>query len=181
MNRFLLTFLFVVLYIKIGFSQHQHIARQGQVTFFSYTSVENIEAQNNQVLSLLDTQKKEIAVSMLMRAFVFKKELMYEHFNESYVESDLYPKASFEGKIVDFDKNLSEQTKIVKGTLTIHGVSKQIDIKTHFKKENNSYSVTGEFTLPVSNFEIKIPPILASNIAKIISVSFIFKYQTYEE
>lgn len=181
MNRFLLNLFFALSFVAIGFSQNQHIARQGQVTFFSYTSVENIEAQNNQVLSLLDIEKKEIAVSMLMRAFVFKKELMYEHFNESYVESDLYPKASFEGKIINFDKNATEQTKISKGSLTIHGVSKQIEIKTHFKKEGNSYVVSGEFTAPVSDFQIKIPPILSSNIAKIITITFTFKYQPYEE
>lgn len=88
-------------------AQNQQIARQGQVSFFSYTSVENIEANNNQVLSIIDYSKSKIAVSMLMRAFVFKKDLMYEHFNESYIESDLYPKANFEGIIIDFDENLA--------------------------------------------------------------------------
>ena len=43
--------------------------------------------ENNQVLSILDIEKQELAISMLMRAFVFKKDLMYEHFNESYIES----------------------------------------------------------------------------------------------
>ena len=50
----------------------QFITRQGTVTFFSYTNVENIQATNNQVLSLFSPSDSGIAVSILMRAFVFR-------------------------------------------------------------------------------------------------------------
>ncbi len=160
----------------------QFITRQGQVSFFSYTSVENIEAKNNQVLSIIDFSKNEIAVSMLMNAFVFKKSLMHEHFNESYIESDLYPKATFEGSILDFDPLATEtQTKIIKGELTIHGITKEIEIKTTIENNNGTYLLNGDFELIVKDFDIKIPPILAPNIAKIISVKFRFEYQPYEK
>ncbi len=160
----------------------QFITRQGQVSFFSYTSVENIEAKNNQVLSIIDFSKNEIAVSMLMNAFVFKKSLMHEHFNESYIESDLYPKATFEGSILDFDPLATgTQTKIIKGELTIHGITKEIEIKTSIENNNGTYLLNGDFELIVKDFDIKIPPILAPNIAKIISVKFRFEYQPYEK
>lgn len=161
-------------------NKQQYIARQGQVTFFSYTSVENIEAKNNQVLSIIDLEKQEIAVSMLMRAFVFKKDLMYEHFNESYIESDLYPQANFKGKLVDFDVNLAKQTSTIKGTLTIHGIAKEVAIKTMIENKNNNYTLTGEFIAAVKDFNIKIPAILSSNIAKTINLKFRFQYQPYE-
>jgi hypothetical protein len=181
MNK-LLSFLFLITFAAgFGTKSNQFIARQGQVSFFSYTSAENIEAKNNQVLSLIDIEKNEIAISMLMRAFVFKKDLMYEHFNDSYIESDIYPKANFTGKIIDFDANVASQTKIVRGTLTIHGISKEIEIKTSIEKNANSYLLNGEFDLMVKDFDIKIPPILRSNIAKSIAVKFNFQYQSYEE
>lgn len=179
MNKLL--FFLALLFIGNVFGQNQQISRQGQVSFFSYTSVENIEATNNQALTILDVDKKQIAVSMLMRAFVFKKDLMYEHFNESYIESDLYPKATFEGDILDFDKNQTNQTKIIKGTLTIHGVAKPISIKTNITKEGTNFILNGEFSASVKDFNIKIPPILISNIAKIITVKFNFQYEPYEE
>ncbi|MDP5092385.1 MAG: YceI family protein [Polaribacter sp.] len=182
MNKLVSFLFFIVSITNFSSDSNQFIARQGQISFFSYTSVENIEAVNNQVLSIFDLDKKEIAISMLMRAFVFKKDLMYEHFNESYVESDIYPKATFEGKIIDFDKKSEQpQTKIIRGTLTIHGVSKNIDIKTTIKKEKNKYVFTGDFTAAVDDFQIKIPPILSSNIAKIISIKFRFQYEPYEQ
>ena len=181
MNKILPLFLLITLLTDSSVKENQFIARQGQITFFSYASVENIEAQNNQVLSLLDLQNEKVAVSMLMRAFVFKKDLMYEHFNESYVESDIYPKATFEGKIIDFDKTLSNQTKIVRGTLTIHGISKEMDIKTTIVNNNGKYTLSGEYDVLVKDFDIKIPPILTSNIAKVINIKFRFQYQPYEE
>lgn len=183
MNKPLLFLIAILLSFSfIPPKKSQFIARQGQVTFFSYTSVENIEAKNNQVLSLFDTNKNELAVSMLMNAFIFKKELMYEHFNDSYIESDIYPKATFIGKVEDFDTlEEGEQTKIIKGTLTIHGISKEVSIKTKITKQNNTINLTGDFIVTVKDFNIKIPPVLASNIAKNISIKFNFNYLPYEE
>ena len=182
MNK-LIPFLFLLTFFTtFKVENNQFVARQGQITFFSYTSLENIEAKNNQVLSILDIDKKEIAISMLMRAFVFKKDLMYEHFNESYIESDIYPKANFIGKIIDFDlSNKEAQTKIIRGNLTIHGITKEIDIKTTIKNMDGNYTLTGDFNILVHDFQIKIPPILSSNIAKTISMKFRFQYQPYEE
>jgi DUF917 family protein len=181
MNKFLPLFLIIVSFSGFKTKDNQFIARQGQISFFSYTSVENIEAKNNQVLSILDLEKEEIAISMLMRAFVFKKDLMYEHFNESYIESDIHPKATFEGKIIDFEAfSLKKQTKIIRGNLTIHGITKKIDIKADIENNNGKYTVSGEFDVLVKDFQIKIPPILSSNIAKTISVQFLFQYEPYE-
>lgn len=173
--------LFLILsFFKIGtIIAQQYIARQGQVTFFSYASVENIEAKNNQALSILDLEKNEMAVSMLMRAFVFKKDLMHEHFNESYIESDLFPKATFEGNFDNLEEAI-DQTRLIKGKITIHGITKEIDIKTTVNKTDNNYAVSGEFNLTVNDFNIKIPPILSNNIAKVVLVKFKFQYLSYE-
>ncbi|WP_239540784.1 YceI family protein [Spongiivirga citrea] len=157
------------------------IARQGKVSFFSYTSVEHIKAENNQVFSIIDLDSGEIAVSMLMNAFVFEKALMREHFNESYVESDIYPKATFKGKIVDFDPNMEEvQTRIVKGVFKMHGATKELEIKTKIEKTGNDFVITGTFEAMVKDYNIKIPPLLRGNIAKTISIDFNFKYEPYE-
>ena len=181
MNKLLPILLLLFAIPNLEVAKNEFIARQGQVSFFSYTSVENIEAKNNQVLSILDIDTRKIAISMLMRAFVFKKDLMYEHFNESYIESDIHPKANFEGSILNFNPTEKKQTRIIKGKLTIHGISKEVSIKTAIEKVNDSYILEGNFNVLVNDFDIRIPPILASNIAKSISVKFRFQYQSYEE
>ena len=163
-------------------AQNRYIARQGQVSFYSYTSVENIEATNNQAFSILDADEATLAISMLMKAFVFEKALMEEHFNESYIESDIYPKSSFEGRIQDFDASLStEQTRRIQGKITIHGVTKELEIKAKFAQEEDLLILTGDFQLRVADFEVKIPPIVAGNIAETIQVKFRLQYQMYEQ
>ena len=158
------------------------IARQGHVAFFSYTSVENIKAENNQALCIIDLSNGEIAVSMLMNAFIFEKALMREHFNESYVESDIFPKATFEGEMLDFDAGLSDdQTKIVKGSFSMHGVTKELEIKTRIEHVDENYVLSGTFEAVVQDYEIKIPPLLAGNIAKTVSVDVRFECLPYED
>lgn len=182
MNK-ILTILFVLVY-HTGFAQNENriITRLGQVSFLSYTSVENIEASNNQVLSIIDISEKKIAVSMLMRAFIFKKALMEEHFNESYVESDIYPKLQFEGVIQDFDtNNLATQTRIAIGTLDFHGVKKEVEIKIKIEKTDGMYQLTGDLEIGILDYDIKVPPLLAPNIAKRIKIMFRFEYDLYEK
>lgn len=182
MNKLTLPTFFLLLILGFQCNSQQVITRQGSLSFFSYTTVENIEATNNQVYSVLDLSTNEIAISMLMRAFVFKKSLMQEHFNESYIESDIFPKATFSGKIVDLDNSLSEaQTKMAQGSLTIHGVTKEISIPVTIVKQNDIIIFKGDLDVLVSDFNIKIPPILAPNISKIISINFTFEYEPYEK
>lgn len=175
--------LFVFLFgFDSAYAQDRFVSRQGQVTFFSYASVENIAAKNNQALSIIDFYKKEIAVSMLMRAFVFKKDLMHEHFNESYIETDIYPKATFQGSLEQFDLQQDfPQTKIIEGSITIRDVTKKVLVKTSLNRIENGFVLTGEFELTVRDFNIKIPPILANNIAKIVAVKINVQYQPYDE
>ncbi|WP_350292806.1 YceI family protein [uncultured Croceitalea sp.] len=165
-----------------GQSKNQVISRQGQVSFFSYTSVENIEATNNQALSVIDKKNGEIAVQILLRAFVFKKALMEEHFNESYVESDIYPKLIFSGKLQDLDfSNLEDSPKFIKGEMDFHGVQKEIEIKTNVETDNENLILYGTFEVAIDDFNIKVPPLLVPNISKEIHVKFRFEYTPYEK
>ncbi len=178
MNKIIVTLIFILISF-LGFSQSRNslITNQGKISFFSYTSVENIEAVNNLAVSKVDLNDGTILVTMLMNAFTFKKALMEEHFNESYVESDIYQKSTFIGKIIDFDANLEgKRTKIAKGEMTLHGVTKEIEIKVEIDNTNGDYILNGDFEVGVKDFDIRVPPLLSGNIAKTIKVNFRFEY-----
>ena len=178
MNKTL--FLFLLICMK-GVSQNaEYIERQGEVTFFSYTSVENIQAKNTQTLSLFNTKTQEIAVQILMRAFVFQKSLMHEHFNESYIESDLYPKATFEGKIENFNANELSQTKLIKGIFTLRNISKPVALKAKISKIDDNFAIEGALDVFIDDYSINVPALLSPNISKKIEVTFNFKYAPYE-
>lgn len=179
MNKLLLFFL--VFTVHSGAQElGEVIARQGEMSFISYTSVERIEAKNDQVLSLLDLNSGEIAVSVLLRAFKFEKSLMEEHFNESYIESDLFPNATFKGTINDFDPEaLGSQTRIVNGFFTLRGVQKPLEFKVSINKIGDQVSINGEVEITVKDYNIRIPSLLSPNIAKTIQVTFNFDYVPY--
>ena len=67
-----------------------YMAQNGEVSFFSKTPLEDIDALNKQVGSIINTDNNEVAVQMRVSSFVFPNKLMQEHFNENYLESDKF-------------------------------------------------------------------------------------------
>ncbi|MDF0717686.1 YceI family protein [Muricauda sp. 334s03] len=172
--------LLLVLFVGIAQGQEKFITKQGHISFFSHSPVEDIEADNNQVLSIVDISNGEIAVSLLIQSFIFEKSLMQEHFNENYMESHKYPKAIFRGKIQELG-DLTEDNKTVniEGELTIRGISKPIETTAEIKKMDDGIALKGSFLVEVKDYKIKIPSIVANNIAKTIKVSFELIHQPY--
>ncbi len=183
MNKLITALLFLFTsFTKTEFKGYLLTTNQGHVSFFSHTAVENIQAVNNQVLSVIDLSKNEIAISILMNAFVFEKALMQEHFSTSYMETDLYPKATFEGEILGLNLSAKQaQTRLIKGKLTIRNITKDVTVKARIEKKNGVYVFEGDLDILISDFKIKIPPILSPNIAKNINAKFKFEYYPDEK
>ncbi|MFA7445882.1 MAG: YceI family protein [Flavobacteriaceae bacterium] len=176
--------LFFILCTCLGVSaQEKFFTKQGYISFFSHTSVEDIKAENKQVLSIIDLSTGEIAVTLLMKSFAFEKALMQEHFNENYVESDKYPKATFTGSIQNLSDLLQGNNTIaeIKGNLTIKGITKPVTIESKALIEKDSIVLKGKFMVTVADFNIKIPAIVRKNIADSVEVTFVLTHQPYKK
>ncbi len=162
-------------------SQDRYLTRQGYISFFSTTPVEDIKAVNHQVLSVIDLTTGEVAVSLLMKSFQFEKALMQEHFNENYIESDKYPKSTFNGKIMNLNDILNGDNGIavVKGDLTIHGITHQVTIEGKLDISNGVVHFEGTFPVIVADYDIKIPSIVARNIAREVEVTCKLEHHPY--
>ena len=88
-NKNILIILFTLL--SFSFAKERYITREGVISFFSSTPLEDIKAINKQVSCVLDKDTGEFAFQLPIKGFTFKNALMQEHFNESYLESDIYP------------------------------------------------------------------------------------------
>lgn len=161
-------------FVLLGFGQ-RYITKNGHIKFYSETPVETIEANNNQVNSVLDIATGDFVFKVLMKSFEFKKALMQEHFNENYIESDTYPNATFKGKVIDIENyDLTNPGKIeaqVEGELTIHGITKLISTPGTFTISNESIDGTSTFLIKPEDFNIKIPNTVINNIAEEIEIS----------
>lgn len=153
----------------------KYMTKNGMIRFYSEAPAENIEAINKQVNSALDISTGDFVFRVLMKAFEFEKALMQEHFNENYVESHKHPNASFTGKVtnlqtIDFTKNGTYEANI-EGDLTIKGITKKISEKGTFEVNNGVIRGKSVFMVTLSDFDIKIPRAVVSNIAEKIEVT----------
>lgn len=147
------------------------ITKTGMVGFYSKTPLEDIKAENNQVFAAVDVAKKTIVFQMLLKSFLFPKELMQEHFNENYVESDKYPKATFKGTFTgDIDMQKATNTVQVQGTITMHGAEKQISTPAIIEVKDGMLVGSAKFQLIPKDFNITIPSLVSDKIAKQIDV-----------
>lgn len=178
---FVLTLILVVASIQ---AQDRYLTRTGHIQFYSEAPMENIEAHNYKVLSIVDLSKGQVAVDMLIKAFEFEKKLMQEHFNENYLESEKYPKATFKGTfdVTEELKSMADGTYNlnVKGDLTIHGVTKPINTMSTLTVKGGKLTGSLKFDVNVKEFNIKIPNVVVKNIAEKVEVTANFDYEVYK-
>ncbi len=171
----------IALLFTCQFSQAQKlISKDGHIWFYSHTPMEDIEAHNHQVVAVLDPTNGGLIFTLLVKSFDFKREMMQEHFNENYMESDTYPKAGFKASILSFDQiDLEKDGKhevTVSGELTIHGITKPVSENGMIEIVGNVISVKSDFTIKPSDYDISIPELVEEKIAKNIEVHVDVKF-----
>lgn len=178
MKRLIILSLLTMLVLSA--SGQKYMTKSGFISFISHTPMEDIKGDNNQVAGVLDISTGDMVFQILIKSFHFEKTLLEEHFNENYMESEKFPKASFKGKItnlasVDFNKNGSYEV-LVEGDLTIRDVAKKMSVKGILEVVTGGVNANAKFTITPEDFNIKIPSVVRENIAKTIEVTVAMKY-----
>lgn len=155
----------------------QFIGKEGVVTFFSEAPIENIQAFNKKVGAVYNASTSELVFSVKIKDFIFKKKLMQEHFNENYLESDMYPKSTFIGNVIELKENGFAK---VKGKLNIHGITNNITAEGTLNINKSEAVIKAKFRLKLEDYNIKIPKIVIYNIAEVIDVDVEIKLDKYE-
>ncbi len=158
-----------------------YFTKNGSVSFFSSTPMEDIKAGNNQVISIINTSTGEIQFSLLNNAFHFKKALMEEHFNDDYMESAKYPKSTFKGTISNLkDINLGKDgvyNITVSGNLNIHGVTRAVSVPGKLTVKGGAISAGSTFTIKPKDHHISIPAAVKNNIAETVELTVNCNYE----
>lgn len=159
-------------------AQSKKVTKTGAIHFeASVPSFEEVAALNKSTTVVLNTETGEIAALALIKGFRFKIALMEEHFNENYMESNKYPKATFKGKVYGLDvNNLTENNKdySIKGVLEIHGKSKEITIPAKIKKTNEGIAIASNFSVNSDDFDIQIPKVVSKKVSKKVNIDLDF-------
>ncbi|MGZ8544384.1 MAG: YceI family protein [Flavisolibacter sp.] len=158
-----------------SFTQDKYFTKTGKIDFFSKASLEDIEAKNKTVTAVIDSKTGAIQFAVQMKSFEFEKQLMQQHFNENYVESDKYPRSEFKGSItnnseINYDKDGSYPAK-VKGKMTIHGVTNDVETTGKVKVNGGKLEIESVFNLLLSDYKISIPAVVKEKISNSIKIT----------
>lgn len=176
--------LFTLLFFSIVpavIAQNIFLATGGKVHFFSETPLENIEATTQSMTSILTTTTNKVLFTVPMRTFKFEKSLMEEHFNEKYVESEIYPKTTFKGTIneqIDWTRDTVANVTAT-GTFDLHGVTKEVTEKGVLKIKGDKINLVVTFNIVLSDYKIRIPKVVTANIAEVIKIDMECTYSPY--
>lgn len=156
-------------------AQERFYTKTGVVRFYSKAPLENIEAVNNTVTAVLDATSGNMQFAVQMKGFSFEKALMQQHFNENYVESNKFPRAVFKGALTDkeaipYNKD-SVYHVVVKGALTLHGVTKQLEVPGTLQVSSGRLLGKATFTLQLSDYNIAIPALVKDKVSKTVTIT----------
>lgn len=147
--------------------------KSGKISFQSEAPFETIRASSNDIKGLLEVDKKLFVFKVRMESFDgFNSSLQKEHFNENYIESDKYPEAVFNGKIIE-DVDLSKDgtyTVRAKGNFTLHGVLQERIIKSDVTVKNSKININSSFTVLLEDHNIPIPKVVKDKLSSEINV-----------
>jgi len=156
----------------------KYVTEATLVSFYSHATIEDITATNKKAVGIFNSSTADIAFSVPIQEFQFAKSLMQEHFNEKYMESDKYPKSTFQGKVGDFNATATGVQNVrASGKLTIHGVTNNIDVPGTIEKEGEKFLMKSKFKVKLQDYKIAIPQLLWQNIAEEVEVTLEFAFK----
>ncbi|TSA38815.1 MAG: YceI family protein [Porphyromonadaceae bacterium] len=177
--------LLLTIFTAVKSQDNLWFTRTGHIYFISHTDIIDIDANHYQTGSFLNIASGEIALTLLMKSFQFTLPLAEEHFNENYVESEKFPKATFKGKILDFDPskllNDIDYKVVIQGDLAIHGVTSSVREQGILRRSGNEIRAVSRFTIQLDTFNIKVPNIVEDRVAKEIPIDVNLKYEPYKK
>ncbi|MBX2873027.1 MAG: YceI family protein [Saprospiraceae bacterium] len=166
--------LVATLFITINLNAQIHFGtEEGKIQFKSDAPLELIQAVSNEMKGIIDTDQKAFAFSVEMKSFQgFNSPLQRVHFNENYLETNKYPKATFSGKIIEtIDWNTDGTYEVrSKGKLLVHGLEQERIIRATLKIADGMIQLRSVFTVLLDEHQISIPKIMFQKISEEIEV-----------
>lgn len=154
-------------------AQGPYYCENGTVSFVSNAPLEVIRASSSELRGLVDPAARTFAFSMPVGSFQgFNSSLQREHFNENYLETGRFPRASFSGKIIE-PVDLRQEGRYsvrAKGVLEIHGVKMERIIRVQAEVAGGRLRIASDFSVLLADHQISIPRVVYQKIAEQIQV-----------
>lgn len=153
-------------------AQQRFSAKNSSIAFYSDGILEDITAVNRNVTSIFDVGTGDVAFLMNVNDFQFANKLMQAHFNEKYMETDKFPKASFQGTVTGFSiTQRGTQPVRATGKLTLHGVTREVQIPGSIEVADNKLTIKATFIITLADYDITVPRVVWEKVAQQVEVT----------
>lgn len=163
-----------------AYSQKKYFTKTGQIYFDAGTGIEDINATNKSVSSVIDMSTGQMDFGLLIKGFEFKNQLMEDHFHENYMDTKTYPKSGFKGKILQHEKiNLEKDGTYpvkVRGILDLHGVKKEVEADGTIQVKGGVVKAQSNFSISMVDFKIEIPKLVKDKLASNAKITVTCSY-----
>jgi polyisoprenoid-binding protein YceI len=141
------------------------------IAFDASTGIDALpKAENKTAVAAIDTEKKTVQFEASIKNFAFSNPKIQEHFNQkSWLNSDEFPKATFNGAITDasainFKKDGSYNVT-VEGDLTIKGKTQKVTTPATIEIAGKKIKALAVFSIKLADFGVEGQPINAGKVA----------------
>ena len=168
----------------LGFSlpslsaQGRFFTKKGSITFDAdgpMIDIEKIHATSTGASCVVDAASGQMEWAVPVKSFKFKNALMEEHFNENYLESEKYPKATFKGSIanpeqVKWTEDGNYPVKVT-GKMTLHGVTRDVQANGNILVKDKEIRASSKIEIGLADYKIKIPSVVGLKISESAQVA----------
>lgn len=169
----------LIFFLSIPFLDAQLIQfDHGKVEFHTSSIMSDIEAVSDEITASVDLESGLVDIRIPISSFEFEYDMMKDHFNEDYLESDVYPDATFEGKVNQALGDIESALEVdVTGDLIIHGVKKKISVTATISEKDGFTRVKCVFPIVFKDFNVDEPSILSKSVAKDVELKAILYFK----
>jgi polyisoprenoid-binding protein YceI len=161
--------------------------KANRVVFISKAPVESFEGRTHQVSGRFDIDPSRLGDSVHVRIEVDLASLdtgiglRNKHMRENHLETDTFPKAVFTGGRILSSSTPSlvegQGTRVrLAGLMSLHGVTREVEYDVALSLDQaGDLTVMSEFTIKLSDYDIKRPKFLVMKLAdeQVVRVSLI--------
>jgi polyisoprenoid-binding protein YceI len=136
------------------------------VKFISDAPIENFEGITNNIDGFLYfanelTDSSQLHFEVDLRTIDTGIGLRNRHMRENYLETDKYPMAVYEGKIVNAEKIGDNKYKVkVAGSMSIHGATRKQDVEGTIDILGDEINITTDFIVKLTDHNIEVPRLM---------------------
>ncbi|CAL2088109.1 YceI domain-containing protein [Tenacibaculum sp. 190524A05c] len=170
--------LVIILLISQSVFAQKYFTRTGSTGFrASVKAFEPVQALNKSTSAII-TNDGQIAAQLFISAFKFRLALMQEHFNENFMDSAEFPKATFRGKVEDINLSELKDSKevVIKGVLNVKGIDKNIETKGTLSRIGDKVKLVSKLVVLPGDFNIEIPSLIRRKIAREVTIDLNYEF-----